>query len=184
MIIVPKQKGRLFFFDETDVYWCPDTGRIYQLPKAQVKINSPGQNQVRYLLGSVEYPTGEGLYELYPHKRNEEVEQHLSHLLQMCDDDFCFLVWDNASQHTTPMLWPFLLENSHRLLTVALPTYSPHLNLIEKLWWYMRQKITRNHFYESFEALCQALVGWLERLPFDRFCSLMGITPRGQPLAA
>jgi len=48
----------------------------------------------------------------------------------------------------------------------------------------MRQNITRNHFYESFEALCQALAGWLEHLPFDRFCSLMGITPRGQPLAA
>ena len=78
------------------------------------------------------------------------------------------------------MLWPFLLENSHRLLTVSLPTYSPHLNLIEKLWWYMRKKITRNHFYESFLALCQALVGWLERLPFERFCSLMGIRNRGQ----
>jgi len=141
MIVVPKRRGRLFFFDETDVYWCPDTGRIYQLPKAQVKIlglsslrietNSPGKNQIRYLLGSIEYPTGDGLYEIYPNKRNEEVENHLSHLLQMCDGDFCFLVWDNASQ--TPMLWPFLLENSQRLLTVPLPTYSPHLNLIEKI---------------------------------------------------
>ena len=133
MIVVPKRRGRLFFFDETDVYWCPDTGRLYQLPGVQVKINSPGKNQVRYLLGSVEYPTGEGLYEIYPNKRNEEVESHLSHLLEMCEDDFCFVVWDNAPQHTTPMLWPFLLENRHRLLTVALPTYSPHLNLIEKL---------------------------------------------------
>lgn len=184
MIIVPKRRGRLFFFDETDVYWCPDTGRIYQLPQAQVKINSPGQNQTRYLLGSVEYPTGCGLYEIYPHKRNEEVEQHLTHLLDMCDGDFCFVVWDNASSHTTPMLWPFLLENSHRLMTVGLPTYSPHLNKIEKLWWYMRQKITRNHFYETFDALLKAVVGWLEHLPFERFCSLMGIKPRGQPIAA
>jgi len=79
MILIPKIRGRLFFFDETDVYWCPDTGRIYQLPFRQAKIDSPGKNQVRYLLGSVEYPTGEGLYEIYPHKRNEEVEQHLAH---------------------------------------------------------------------------------------------------------
>lgn len=183
MIAVPKRKARLFFFDETDVHWCPDTGRIYQLPGSQVKIDSPGQNQVRYLLGSVEYPTGVGLYELYPRKRNEEVEQHLTHLLSMCGNDFCFVVWDNASQHTTPMLWPFLLENRNQLLTVALPTYSPHLNLIEKLWWYMRKNITRNHFYYEFSLLCEALVGWLERLPFDRFCSLMGIKPEAQPLA-
>ena len=146
MIIVPKQRGRLFFYDETDICWCPDTGRIYQLPNAQAKIDSPGQNQVRYLLGSVEYPTGEGLYEIYPKKRNEEVSKHLAHLLEMCDGDFCFVVWDNASQHTTPMLLPFLCDNSHRLMMVNLPTYSPHLNKIEKLWWYMRDKITRNHF--------------------------------------
>ena len=184
MIWVPKRRGRLFFYDETDVCWCPDTGRIYQLPNAQAKIDSPGQNQLRYLLGSVEYPTGEGLYQLYRHKRNEEVQQHLSDLLEMCDGDFCFVVWDNASQHTTPMLWPFLFANSHRLMTVGLPTYSPHLNKIEKLWWYMRQKVTRNHFYPTFSVLCQALTGWLEHLPFSRFCSLMGIGPRGQPIAA
>lgn len=183
MIVVPKKRGRLFFYDETDIHWCPDTGRIYQLPQGQVKVNSPGKDQVRYLLGSVEYPTGCGLYELYPRKRNEEVEQHLSHLIQMCDGDFCFVVWDNASSHTTPMLWPFLLENQHRLMTVSLPTYSPHLNRIEKLWWYMRQKITRNHFYDSFDQLLKALVGWLKRLPFERFCSLMGIFPAQQPTA-
>jgi len=184
MIAVPSRRGRLFFFDETDVHWCPDTGRLYQLPCSQVKINSPGLSQVRYLLGSIEYPTGEGLYELYSRKRNEEVEAHLRNLLSMCGDDFCFVVWDNASQHTTPMLWPFLLENRQRLLTIPLPTYSPHLNLIEKLWWYMRQKITRNHFYEEFSQLCEALVGWLKRLPFDRFCSLIGITPKTKLLAA
>lgn len=139
---------------------------------------------MRYLLGSVEYPSGEGLYELYPRKRNEEVEQHLSHLLQMCGNDFCFVVWDNASSHTTPMLWPFLLENSNRLCMVNLPTYSPHLNLIERLWRYMRDNITRNVFYQTFTHLCEALVGWLQRVPFERFASLMGIKPRATPVSA
>jgi len=184
MIIVPKQRGRLFFYDATDVCWCPDTGRIYQLPDAQAKIDSPRQNQVRYLLGSVEYRTGEGLYQIYPKKRNEEVSQYLAHLLEMGDGHFCLVVWDNAFQHSTPMLFPFLCDNSQRLMMVNLPTYSPHLNKIEKLWWYMRDAITRNHFHQTFEGLCQALTGCLERLPFPRFCGLMGITPRGQPLAA
>ena len=175
IIHVPPRRGRLFFFDETDIHFCPDTGRAYQLAGQQLKVDSPGKDAKRYLLGSVEYPTGEGLYELYPRKRNEEVQQHLEHLLEMTAPDFCFVVWDNASSHTTPMLWPFLLEQQERLLTVPLPTYSPHLNLIERLWAFMRSKITRNHFYERFEELLKALVGWLERLPFERFQSLMGI---------
>lgn len=175
MIIVPKRKARLFFFDETDLHWCPDTGRTYQLPKHQLKVNSPGQDTVRYLLGSVEYPSGEGLYELYPNKRNEEVQQHLEHLLEMFHNEFCFVVWDNSSSHTTPMLWPFLLEQQEYLAMVALPTYSPHLNLIERLWRFMRDQRTRNQFYPFFQELCEGLVGWLKRLPFERFQSLMGI---------
>ena len=83
------------------------------------------------------------------------------------------------------MLFPFLCDNSQRLMMVNLPTYRPHLNETDKLWWYMRDEITRNHFVQTFERLCQALTGRLERLPFSRFCSgLMGIKPREQPLAA
>lgn len=133
LIMVPPCRARLFFFDETHVHWCPDTGPIYHTPHHQVKVNSPGRDTVRYLLGRVEYPTGEGLYELYPHKRNEEVHQHLTHLLELYPDDFCVGVWDNASSHTPPQLWPFLWEQSDRWAMVNLPTYRPHLNLIERL---------------------------------------------------
>lgn len=184
IIVVSHHKARLFFFDETDLHWCPDLGWIYQVSGSQVKIDSPGKDKVRYLLGSVEYPSGQGLYELYPRKRNEEVQQHLEHLLEMSAPDFCFVVGDNASSHTTPMLWPFLWEHQHRLAMVPLPTYSPHLNLIERLWRYMRDQITRNHFYPSFQEVAESLVGWLERLPFERFQSLMGIHVQAQALAA
>ena len=82
------------------------------------------------------------------------------------------------------MLWPFLWEHQDRLAMVSLPTYSPHLNLIERLWRLMRDQITRSHFYSSFQELWEALVGWLERLPFERFQSLMGIQMQAQALAA
>jgi transposase len=69
----------------------------------------------------------------------------------------------------------FLRENKERFCLVPLPTYSPHLNLIERLWHYMRDKITRSQFYGTFTNLCEALVKWLQTLPFERFKSLMGI---------
>ena len=61
------------------------------------------------------------------------------------------------------------------LTSVPLPTYSPHLNLIERLWKLMRGQMTRNQFYLSLKVLCEAIVEWLEKLPFAQFCSLMGI---------
>ncbi|MBM3235320.1 hypothetical protein FJZ31_03365 [Candidatus Poribacteria bacterium] len=92
----------------------------------------------------------------------------------MYPDDFLFVVRDNASSHTTADLDKFLLENKERFGFIPLPTYSPHLNLIERLWHYMRDKITRSPFYEPFTKLCASLVKWLQTLPFERFKSLMG----------
>jgi transposase len=174
-IIVPKHRGRLFFFDEASVSWCPQTGRVYRVVGEQAKVDSPGKNQRKYLLGSLEYPTGAGLYEIYSHKRHEEVQKHWEHLLEMYPDDFLFVVRDNAKSHTTPDLDPFLLDHQERLCLVAMPTYSPHLNLIERLWHYMRDNITRSHFYKTFKELCESLMEWFETLPFKRFQSLMGI---------
>ena len=174
-ILIPQRRGRMFFFDEANVSWCPDTGRIYRIKGQQAKIDSPGDNETRYILGSLCYPTGEGLYEIYPSKTNEVIRAHWQYLLDMCPDDFLFVVRDNASQHVTPMLDDFLLDNQDRLCLVPLPTHSPHLNLIERLWKYMRDNITRNHFYLTFKELCEALVDWLQTLSFERFWSLMGV---------
>ena len=176
-IVVPEYRGRLFFFDEANVSWCPDTGRIYRVKGEQAKIDSPGRNKTRYILGSLEYPTGDGLYEIYPHKRHEEVQAHWQELLNMYPDDFLFVVRDNASSHVTPDLDDFLWDNEDRLCLVPMPTYSPHLNLIERLWHYMRDNITRSTFYETFKKLCEALVDWLRKLPQERFWSLMGLSP-------
>jgi putative transposase len=172
---VPKLRGRLFFFDEANLSWCPQSGRVYRIIGEEAKVDTPGKNKRMYLLGSLEYPTGEGLYEIYPRKRHEEVQTHWQHLLEMYPDDFLFVVRDNAKSHTTADLDNFLLENKERFCLVPLPTYSPHLNLIERLWHYMRDKITRSHFYETFAHLCDALVKWLQTLPFERFKSLMGV---------
>ena len=43
------------------------------------------------------------------------------------------------------------------------------------LWYLMRDQINRSYFFESFSELCEAVMGWLDRLLFLRFQSLMGI---------
>jgi len=176
-IVVPKLWGSLFFFDEARLSWCPDTGRIYRVKGEQAKIDSPGRNETKYILGSVEYPGGDGLFEIYDYQRNGEVQKHWQHLLDEYRDDFLFVVRDNASQHVTPELDGFLKDNADRLCLVPMPTYSPHLNLIERLWHYMRDNITRSFFHLTFDKLCQTVVDWLKKLPPERLWSLMGLKP-------
>ncbi|MBM3236161.1 hypothetical protein FJZ31_07660 [Candidatus Poribacteria bacterium] len=85
-------------------------------------------------MGGIVYPTAEGLYQIYGRKRTIEVEAYLSSLVEMFSEKFIFLVWDNATTHTTEMLSPFFQEYKNHICPVFLPTYSPRLNLLERLW--------------------------------------------------
>ncbi|MHA1938889.1 MAG: IS630 family transposase [Candidatus Thorarchaeota archaeon] len=173
---LPPKPGHLAFFDATDLHWCPDVGNGYAPKGEQIKVDSPGkENPWCALFGSLLYPTGEGLYTIHERKRHEEVQTHLELLIQGDPDAFWFVVLDNASAHTTPMLDSFREQYRQSMEFVFQPTYSPHLNLIEKLWWLMRKQMTKNQFYQCLKILCEAIVEWLEKLPFSQFCSLMGI---------
>ena len=170
-----QKEARLFFFDEANVSWCPKTGRVYRDQGSEYKVNTPGKNQRKYLIGSLEYPSGDGLYEIYANKTHLQMKTHWQNLMDMYPDELLFIVRDNASSHTTAKLDDFLTDHKDRLRLVPMPTYSPHLNLIERLWHLMRDQINRSYFFESFSELCEAVIGWLQRLPFSRFQSLMGI---------
>jgi len=172
----PAKPAKLVYFDSTDLHWCPDIGPAYSAVGQQVKVETPGdKNPWCALFGSLCYPSGEGLYTIHQRKRHQEVQDHLHRLLAMEPDTFFFVIMDNASAHTTPALDPFWEDKLDSLEPVWLPTYSPHLNLIERLWNFMRGKMTRNQFYESLKVQCQEIAEWFRTLPFSRFCSLMGI---------
>jgi hypothetical protein len=173
---LPAKSAKLVFFDITDLHWCPDVGNSYVPQGSQLSVESPGVNNPWYaLLGSLEYPTGEGLYTIHQRKRHQEVRAHLELLIERDPDAFWFVVLDNASAHTTPKLEEFWTLHKDRLCPVFQPTYSPHLNLIERLWRLMRGQMTRDQFYQNLKELAEAIVEWLEKLPFSKFCSLMGI---------
>jgi transposase len=172
----PPKRAYLVFFDSTDLHWCPDIGCGYTSQGVQLKVSSPGLNNPWYaLFGSLIFPSGEGLYTIHEHKRHQEVAAHLQLLMERDPEGFWFVVLDNASAHTTPHLEPFWQQHQDRLEPVYLPTYSPNLNLIERLWRFMRRQVTKNQFYDSLTALSEIVVNWLEKLPFSRFQSLMGL---------
>lgn len=169
--------AKLVYLDSTDLHLCPEVGNTYQTKGKQLKVETPGNLNPWYaLFGSLVYPSGEGLYTIHQLKRHQEVQAHLQQLVDTEPETFWFVILDNASAHTTPALDQFLQDNRQRLELVFLPTYSPNLNLIEKLWKLMRAQVTNNQPFADLSALSEAVVDWFEKLPFAQFCSLMGIT--------
>jgi len=172
----PPKRAKLVFFDITDLHWCPDLGNSYVDQGTQLSVESPGtDNPWNALLGSLIYPDGEGLYTIHARKRHQEVRAHLELLIESDPETFWLVIMDNASAHTTPKLDAFWEQYTDHICPVFLPTYSPHLNLIERLWRFMRGQMTRNQFYQSLKEQVEAIVDWLKTVPLSRFCSLMGI---------
>jgi len=91
---------------------------------------------------------------------------------------FIFLVGDNAPAHHSAFTTDFLKEHHDQIEFVPLPTYSPNLNQIERLWKLIRDHVTRNHFYDSLRQECKTMMNFLENLSFQEFLNLFGLAKK------
>jgi transposase len=62
------------------------------------------------------------------------------------------MVVDNVRYHHAKRLKPILERYKHRVELLYLPAYSPDLNPVERIWWYMRKKITHNRYIEDMNT--------------------------------
>ena len=173
---VAAKKAIVVMMDETDIHLCPDLKtKGLQLKGQQVKIEGPGLDEVCYLFGSTNPFTGEGLYEIYNQKASCQFCFHLEHLMQAFPDYFIFVVSDNAPAHHSAATISFLKDHQDRVEFVPLPTYSPNLNGIERLWRVMRAKLTRSIAYHSLHQKCDVIMNFFRSLSFDEFVDILGV---------
>jgi transposase len=59
------------------------------------------------------------------------------------------VILDNARYYRSKIVKEFLKENT-RIKFVFLPPYSPNLNLIERIWKFVKKKVAYNKYYEDF----------------------------------
>ncbi len=74
-----------------------------------------------------------------------------------------YVVCDNARYYKNKELRQWLADKP--IVQVFLPPYSPNLNLIERLWKCLRQKIINTRFYRTKGEFRQAVLSFFTRLP-------------------
>jgi len=101
--------------------------------------------------GSVDPLTGQ-LTATFADKGNTlSFKKHLRKVLRLYNDRSRIVIYvDNVRFHHARALRPFLAAHP-RLEIRYLPPYSPDLNPVERLWWYMRKRIIHNRFLESIK---------------------------------
>lgn len=174
----------LYYQDEIDLNLLPGIMRCWTLQGVQRKIPTPGVNQKQYGFGAVNYVSGQTAHRIEEHKNSAGfcafIEQFMQTVTQAPDyhGQKIVLVVDNFIIHHSRKTQQFLEKYADQLLLFMLPTYSPWLNLIERLWKHLRRKVTHNHLFASIAELVKAVCSFLEALNTTPklILSIIGVT--------
>lgn len=74
-----------------------------------------------------------------------------------------FNICDNARYYHCDFIKQWRQENPW-CVVIYLPTYSPNLNLIERLWKYFRKKVSSYYFYEHYAEFRAAVLNFFKNI--------------------
>jgi putative transposase len=160
----------LLFEDEVDLNLLPGVIGCWTKCGQQRKVPTPGQNVKRYGFGAVNFMTGQVTHHIGEHKDSDGFILLVEQIVQTyCPGETWHgpkvrLVIDNYIIHRSQKTTAVLTKYADRLCVVALPTYSPKLNLIERLWKHLRRKVTHNHLFQCITDLIAAVEQFLTDL--------------------
>jgi putative transposase len=152
------------FQDEVDVHLNPQIGSCWMRRGEQAEVVTPGNNQKCYLAGSLHWRTGRLFLSAPGPQRNAAL--FLRHLDDLRERLRCYtkihVICDNAKFHNCGAVTEYLTLWGNRIELHYLPKYAPETNPIERVWWHLRETITRNHRCQSLEELLFQIYDWVE----------------------
>jgi len=157
------------FQDEADANLNPEIGRAWMLENEQAEVETPGENKKRYLAGSLHWRTGTMITTLGEKRDSKLFLEHIDELRwRLRRYKTIHIILDNAKFHDCQAVAEYYYQWYGRIQFHFLPKYAPDLNPIERVWWHLREEITRNHKCKSIEELIELVFCWLEnRNPFQ-----------------
>ena len=149
--------------DEADINTNPEIGRMWMRRGQQADVPTPGTNDKRYVAGSIHWRTGMVFATEGP-KRDEELFlahlEDLRHRLRRYRK--VHVICDCAKFHVSHKVQEYLAKYRDRIELEMLPAYSPDANPMERIWWLLREHVTRNHRCRDQEELMGMVFAYLE----------------------
>ena len=122
-----------------------------------------GQDQRRAVFGAVDYASGQVVWQLAEHKGGEGFVTFLARIAQTWPDDQLVLVMDNVSYHRSPAVRHWWAAQQGRVTPFWLPVYTPTLNLMERVWRFLKHKLACHRFWNDVAGLGHAAMTVLEQ---------------------
>ena len=74
------------------------------------------------------------------------------------------VIADNARYYRCQVVNEYLQKKGCRIRLHFLPAYSPNLNLIERLWGFLKREVIYNRYYEKFEYFKMAVMDFFRNI--------------------
>jgi transposase len=151
------------FQDEVDLNLNPDIGCMWMVRGHQAQVVTPGDNAKCYLAGSLHWRTGVLFTTEGPKRDADLFVRHLHELRRKLRRyRKIHVICDNAKFHWNCWaVWEFVAKYGERVVLHFLPKYAPECNPVERVWWHLREAITRNHSCQDLPELIEQVLGWL-----------------------
>jgi transposase len=120
-----------------------------------------------YVYSGVSPQSGESFSLFLPWVNTDMMNLFLRELSAHYSDREILLFMDRAGWHTAKAL-----ERFPNISIEYLPPYSPELNPVEKLWWWLKRHVMRNRFFDSLDELADELSAKFQEMTNELFASL------------
>lgn len=105
------------------------------------------------MFGALEYRSGHLTTMITKRTSAAAFQTFLYALAARYPADHLVLVLDNASYHKTAAIRSWCADEAERISVIWLPTYSPQLNLIERVWRFVKSKLACHRFWNDLPSL-------------------------------
>lgn len=153
-----KPHGLVYFGDSTHPEFAPTIsyGWIKKGENFEVRTNSGWRKRVN-ICGAIEIDSLDVIARSYETINKDSVCDILRAIRRKNpDEDKIYLVLDGAAYNRSKKVKALAKKLNIRIL--YLPPYSPNLNPIERLWKFMKKKVTANRYFEEFDDFKKKLM--------------------------
>jgi putative transposase len=155
----------IVFQDEVDINLNPKIGPMWTPRGQQAEVVTPGDNEKRYLAGSLNARTGALVVTKGAPRQGRNADLFVRHLedlrVRLRRYRVIHVLCDNARAHDCKKVTAYLAEHGDRIKVHYLPRRAPECNPIERVWWHLHDEITRNHTCKDMQELLRLVFDWL-----------------------
>lgn len=142
----------ILFEDETELHTNPRIQRCWMPRGDQRSVLTPGRNAKVFVYGALNARNDEVVTRVCDKDNSTSFIRFLGQVLRRYPGQRIYLIVDGDSTHTSGKTRAFLKRHS-RIVLLSLPTFSPKLNEIEKLWRVEKPPLMGNAVWRNRDEL-------------------------------